>query len=118
MSSLKQIIYDYSKHNTVLNDFYHALSRIRIQLSKHLSDENYLKRQFRKVFGYHLDLNNPKTFNEKLQWLKLHDRNPEYQKLVDKYEVRKYVKETIGEEYLVPLIGIYDDPEDIYFNQS
>lgn len=50
-----------------------------------------LKIVFRIKMGYKLDLNNPKTFNEKLQWLKLHDRNPLYTTLVDKYEVRKYI---------------------------
>lgn len=52
-----------------------------------------------------LNLNNPKTYNEKLQWLKLYDRNPAYTKMVDKYEVRQYIKETIGEEYLIQLVG-------------
>ncbi|MDE6365137.1 MAG: glycosyl transferase [Lachnospiraceae bacterium] len=55
--------------------------------------------------GKTLNLEHPKTFNEKLQWLKLYDRNPAYTRMVDKYEVRKYVKETIGERYLIPLVG-------------
>lgn len=60
---------------------------------------------YRIVTGKRLNLKNPRTFNEKLQWLKLHDRNPQYTKMVDKYEVRQYIKETIGEEYLIPLVG-------------
>ena len=63
-----------------------------------MSDEAFLKRKFKLRMGYELDLDNPKTFNEKLQWLKLYDRNPLYTKLVDKYEVRKYIAEKIGEE--------------------
>jgi len=55
--------------------------------------------------GKKLNLDNPKTFNEKLQWLKLYDRNPLYTTLVDKYAVRQYIKDTIGEEYLIPLVG-------------
>ncbi len=70
-----------------------------------MSDEAFLKRKFKLRMGYALDLDNPKTFNEKLQWLKLYDRNPLYTKLVDKYEVRKYIAEKIGEEYLIPLVG-------------
>ncbi|MCX7883741.1 MAG: glycosyl transferase [Caloramator sp.] len=72
---------------------------------------------FQGIMDYRLDLQNPKTFNEKLQWLKLYDRNPLYTKLVDKYEVRKYIAETIGEEYLVPLIGVWDKFEEIHFNK-
>ena len=64
-----------------------------------------------------LDLDNPQTFNEKLQWLKLYDRDPKYTQMVDKYEVRKYIKEKIGEEYLIPLLGVYDKFEDIDFDK-
>ena len=67
--------------------------------------------------GYKLDLNNPQKHLMKLQWLKLHDRNPLYTTLVDKYEVRKYIAETIGEEYLIPLLGVWDHFEDIDFNK-
>lgn len=62
-----------------------------------------------------LHLKNPRTFNEKLQWLKLHDRNPEYTDLADKYEVRKYVDERIGGQYLIPLLGVWNAPEEIDF---
>ena len=55
-----------------------------------LSDEQYLKLKYKNVFGRDLDLENPKTFNEKLQWLKLHNRKPEYTVMVDKYKVREY----------------------------
>ena len=55
-------------------------------------------------------------FNEKLQWLKLHDRQPHYSDLVDKYEVRKYIAKTIGEEYLIPLLGVWDSFDEIPFD--
>lgn len=81
-----------------------------------MSDEAFLKRKFKLRMGYELDLDNPKTFNEKLQWLKLYDRNPLYTKLVDKYEVRKYIAEKIGEEYLIPLVGgPWNSPDEIDF---
>ena len=70
-----------------------------------LPDEQYIKLQFRLAMGYWPDLKNPKTYNEKLQWLKLHDRDPLYTTLVDKYAVRKYIEDTLGEEYLIPLVG-------------
>ena len=72
---------------------------------------------FKLKLGYSLDLKNPQTFNEKLQWLKLYDRNPNYIQMVDKYEVRKYISKNIGEEYLIPLIGVYNKFEDIDFEK-
>lgn len=82
-----------------------------------IPDVVWLKLRFRMRMGRTLNLKNPQTYNEKLQWLKLHDRNPLYTKLVDKYEVRKYVAEKIGEEYLVPLLGVWDKFEDIDFDK-
>lgn len=82
-----------------------------------LPDKLYLKMLYRIKLNKKLNLKNPQTFNEKLQWLKLYDRKSEYTKLVDKYEVRKYVKKKIGEEYLIPLISIYDNFDDIDFDK-
>lgn len=81
-----------------------------------MSDEEYLKKMFLINVGYPLNLENPVTFNEKLQWLKLHDRKPEYTMMVDKYRVREYIAEQLGEEYLIPLLGVWDSPEDIDFD--
>ena len=81
--------------------------------SKIIPDNIYLKLRYKYYTGKKLNLKNPQTFNEKLQWLKLYDRNPLYTKLVDKYEVRKYIAETIGKEYLIPLIGVYNNVEEI-----
>lgn len=82
-----------------------------------LSDKKFIEYRFLSEMGYKLNLKSPQTFNEKLQWLKLYDRNPEYTKMVDKYEVREYIKEKIGEEYLIPLIGVYDKFDDIDFDK-
>lgn len=81
-----------------------------------MPDSWYLQMKYKQCMGYSLNLSNPKTFNEKLQWLKLHDRNPEYTMMVDKYAVRKYIADTIGEEYLIPLFGVWDNPDDIDFD--
>ena len=81
-----------------------------------LSDKQYLKAQFLYKFGYPLDLESPKTFCEKVQWLKLYDRNPKYTTMVDKYEVKKYVAEIIGEEYIIPTLAVWDKPQDIDWN--
>ena len=77
------------------------------------SDKLYLKIMFWTYMGKRLNLKDPKTFNEKLQWLKLHDRKPEYTRMVDKYEVKKYVAERIGEEYIIPTWGVWDRFEDV-----
>jgi hypothetical protein len=67
--------------------------------------------------GKKLNLSNPKKFNEKLQWLKLYDRNPKYTNLTDKFKVRKYISKTIGQEYLIPLLGVYNSYDEIDFNK-
>ena len=64
-----------------------------------------------------MDFKNPTTFNEKLQWLKVHDRNPEYTKMVDKYAVKDYVSEKIGVEYVIPTLGVWNKPEDIEWDK-
>ena len=89
--------------------------KILNKISVFLPDKLFLKIKFRYHFGHKLYLNNPKTFNEKLQWLKLNNRKPEYTQLVDKYEVRKYIKEKIGDEYLIPLLGVYNNFDEINF---
>ena len=82
-----------------------------------IPDGMYLKLVYRILLGKELDLDNPQTFNEKLQWLKLHDRNPVYSDLVDKYEVKKIVGKIIGKQYIIPnLGGVYDRFEDIKFD--
>lgn len=78
-----------------------------------LPDKIYLKLVYWGETGKRLNLKNPKTYNEKLQWLKLYDRKKEYIQYVDKYEVREFISKTIGEEYLVPLIAVYDTIEEI-----
>ena len=84
---------------------------------KFISDKTYLKIVFRLKIGMRLDLNNPKSFNEKLQWLKINNRDEKYTNMVDKYEVKKIVSKSIGEEYVIPNIGIYDSFEEIDFNK-
>jgi hypothetical protein len=78
-----------------------------------MPDKLYLKIIYYYETGQYLNLDNPVTFNEKLQWIKLYDRKPEYNTYVDKYNVRDYIKQTLGEEYLIPLIGVYDTVDEI-----
>ena len=82
-------------------------------IDRRLSDEQYLRMQYKALMGKRLDLDSPRTFNEKLQWLKLHDRNPLYTKLVDKYAVKEWVADRIGEECVVPTYARWERAEDI-----
>lgn len=88
----------------------------RTGLFNGLDDETFLKMKYRIVIGKRLNLSNPKTFNEKLQWLKLHDRKKHYTIMVDKYEVKKYVAEKIGEEFVIPTLGVWNSFDEIDFN--
>lgn len=76
-----------------------------------------LEEQFERYVGYKPSIDKPKTFNEKIQWLKLYNEDPLLTKCADKYLVREYVKEKIGEQYLIPLLGVWDKAEDIDFDK-
>lgn len=82
-----------------------------------LPDRLYLEMLYRVRLGTSPDFVHPSTFNEKLNWLKLNDRNPMYTKLADKYEVRNFVKEIIGENYLIPILGVWNSAEEIEFDK-
>ena len=80
-----------------------------------MPDSFLLSVRYLTVFHEPLHLKNPKTFNEKIQWLKLYDRNPEYHAMADKYAVRTYIGRVLGEKYLIPLLGVWQKAEDIDF---
>lgn len=82
-----------------------------------IPDKSALKIIYRNIFERPLNLDRPQTFNEKLQWLKLYNRNPLYTTLVDKYAVKKWVSDKIGEEYIIPTYGVWDSFDEIDFNQ-
>ena len=101
---------------TVVN-YFKKPSILGLSLLEHfgkwLPDKPYLRLMYRLKFGKKLDLQNPSTFSEKLQWLKLYDRKPEYSKIVDKYLVKEYVAKLIGDSHVIPTYGVWDKPEDI-----
>lgn len=76
-------------------------------------DQTYLQLLFKHEMGYKLDLNNPRYFHEKLQWLKLNNHKEEYTTMVDKYAVKEYIAQKIGRQYVIPLLGVWDKPEEI-----
>lgn len=82
-----------------------------------LSDKQYLKLLWKHLMGYSLNLEHPRTFNEKLQWLKLYNRRPEYTQMVDKIEAKKYVASIIGEEHIIPTLAVYEKVTDIDFDK-
>ncbi len=81
-----------------------------------IPDKMFIKHKFYKRFGYKLDLKNPRTYNEKSQWQKLYDRNPVYSDMVDKYKARNIVEQKIGNNYLIPLLGHWNNFEEIDFD--
>lgn len=81
-----------------------------------IPDEPYLKMVFRIKTGKKLNLKNPKTFCDKLNWLKLHDVHPEYTRLADKIAVREYLKEVLGEDICIPMLGTWEHYDDIDFD--
>lgn len=99
---------------------FHSPSKLYIAILMRIApivpDKLYLRWLFRLYMGYKLNLKNPQTFSEKLQWLKLYDRKPEYTQMVDKYEVKKYAASIIGEEYIIPTLGVWDSFDEIDFD--
>lgn len=82
-------------------------------LRKQMPDRLYLEWMYEIRMGEQLHLDDPQTFNEKLNWLKLYDRRNEYTQMADKYEVRQYIADKIGEEYLIPLLGVWNSVDEI-----
>jgi len=116
MSVIEKLYRIKKKYIKNLKQFYSDYFTIEGTYTSLLPDKIYLKKLYKKKTGQELNLKNPVTFNEKLNWLKLYDRRPEYTMMVDKYRVREFIKEKIGEEYLVPLLGVYNRVEEIDFD--
>lgn len=82
-----------------------------------LRDDKYLSILYKGMFGKKLDFDNPQTLTEKIQWLKLNDRRPIYCNMVDKYEAKKYIADKIGEEYIIPTLGVWNRFDEIDFTK-
>jgi hypothetical protein len=95
-----------------------AIMMLYCKLSRFIiSDTLYLKGLFRLFLGEKLDLKNPKTFNQKTQWLKLHNTDERFTQMVDKFGVREIIEKEIGKEHLIPLLGVWNEFDDIDFNK-
>ena len=96
--------------------YYRTRVLIKLGYYDSLSDEEFLKKVFPKYMGYPLDLENPKTFSEKLQWLKVNYRNPIQTVMVDKHEAKHFIAERVGSQYIIPTLAVWDSVEDIDFD--
>ena len=85
--------------------------------ARQISDERFIRWKYRLRLHQPLNLDTPKTFNEKLQWLKLYDQHEEYAQLVDKYEVKKHVAKIIGEQHIIPTLALFNSIDDIDFQK-
>ena len=110
MESFKKFLFYFKFHPNQI------LISLLCKISFLFSDVIYLKLLYFFSIGKSLNLNNPQTFAEKLQWLKLYNRRPEYTKMVDKYEAKRYVADLIGFKYIIPTLGVWDKVEDIDFD--
>ena len=100
-----------------LKNPYYGCELVVNQFARYVSDERYVKWKYYLNFRKKLNLDHPQTFNEKLQWLKLYDQHKEYTQMVDKYEAKKYVTSIIGEEYIIPTLGVYNSFDEIDFDE-
>lgn len=97
--------------------FYEKVLRYLVNhYERYLTDRQLIRCRFRIIFHRPIHLRKPQTFYEKIQWLKLHDRKEVYHQMADKYLMREYVSQHIGDDYLVPLVGHWEKPEDIDFD--
>lgn len=99
-----------------MNIFNRIILRVLRELYFLFPDKLYLSLLYPLYMGKRLDLKNPRTMNEKLQWLKLYNRKPEYKIMVDKLQVKKYITNQLGAEYVVPTLGVWDNFDEIDFN--
>lgn len=104
------------KIHTVINNPKSVIIKVLYFISPLLADKLYLKILFRLRLGHKLDLKNPTTYNEKLQWLKLYYRKPIMTKMVDKYEAKQLIKDMVGEQYVVKNYGVWNTFDEIDFN--
>lgn len=106
IGDIKEVVEEYEKQNE------EDKNTVEFEFIK-----NKIKEYFKNTVGYELNLDEPRTFNEKIQWLKIYYKDPLMTKCADKYLVRDYIKEKIGEEYLIKLLGVYDNANEIDFEK-
>ena len=111
MNSLKKL------QKFLIDKNYRFIILANMGFYNNLENDIYLKKLFKAIMARDLDFSNLRTYNEKLQWLKLNDKNDYYTTLVDKYAVREEIKKIIGEDFLIPLLGVWENANDIEFDK-
>ena len=112
MGKIKEAVIKISKNPRSVIDYLNALGCF-----SRFSDRKCVELFWWSKTGKRINLDNPKGFNEKLQWLKLYDHNPQYHIWADKYRVKEKVAELLGQEYVIPTLGVWEDPDEIDFDQ-
>lgn len=112
MSKIKKVFHYLFKQPSIITEELF----IRYAKSKNYSDEEYIKKLYFWRKWHRLNLDNPKTFAEKCQWLKLYDHKPIYHQMVDKYDAKQLVASMVGEEYVIPTYGVWERVDDIDWN--
>ena len=90
---------------------------LRRCFARMMDDRTFIRWEYFSGMGKFPDIEHPITYNEKLQWLKLNDIHPEYSKMVDKYEAKEYVRPIIGDEHIIPTLGVWNSWEEIDFSK-
>ena len=116
ISKIKQVLRDLKRKSKTYEIIYVFLSRIKVKLLIIIPDESYVKYKYYTSFGKKIDLDSPKSFNEKIQWLKLYDHREEYIKYVDKVEAKLFIDSILGPGHTIPTLGVWDDVNDIDLN--
>lgn len=109
-----ELLIEYLKN---INKYFNKFKEVYYKSVSEKTLSRKLMKWYKKRTGESFDINNPKTLNEKIQWLKMYDSTQLKADLTDKYKVREYVKERIGEEYLIPLLGVWNRYEEIDFSK-
>ena len=114
LNALENLKRRFRKIKSFISDPYYVIGeKMFLKHPEKMSDKWFLKVCWKSMYGSDLNLKHPKTFNEKINWLKLHDRRPLYTTLVDKYRVKQWVTEKIGEKYVIPTLGVYKSVDEI-----
>ena len=113
ISKIKQLMRDLKRKSSIYESVYNCISKVKVYALRIIPDTPYVKYKYYTSFGKKLNLDSPKSFNEKIQWLKLYDHRDEYITFVDKIEVKNYVDNLLGAGHTIPTLGVWDDVNDI-----
>ncbi len=113
ISSAKQYLRDLKRNSSIYEKIYASASKAKTYLLRIVPDVPYLKYKYYTSFGKKLNLDSPKSFNEKIQWLKIYDRRKEYIKYVDKIEVKKFIDQLLGPGHTIPTLGVWNTVDEI-----